>query len=198
MTHHHMNAGVAALATLTVLAAAPDASGQTTSAATIDVRASAPERFKNYLQATVGPLVLVETVAWAGIAQESSTPAEWGRGATGFGRRYASIVGQGVIQESVTYGLSEAMALDSRFHRSRRHRFLPRAGDAVLQSVTSRRADGGRVVSAPLLAGYAAGGLGVMTWYPDGYTHKDGVRYSVLALASRAGINLIREFVFRR
>jgi hypothetical protein len=38
----------------------------------------------------------------------------------------------------------------------------------------------------------------MMTWYPDGYTWKDGVRYGGLALASRAGINLIREFVLRR
>jgi len=98
----------------------------------------------------------------------------------------------------VTYGLSEAMAVDSRFHKSRAHGFVPRAGDAMLQSVTSRRANGSRVASAPLLAGYAAGGVGVMTWYPDGYTWKDGVRYGGLALASRAGINLIREFVLRR
>jgi len=142
--------------------------------------------------------VLIETVAWAGISQETKTPAEWGRGAQGFGRRYASIVGQGVIQESVTYGLSEAMAVDSRFHKSRRHGFMPRAGDAILQSVTSRRDNGSRVVSTPLLPGYTAGGVGVMTWYPDGYSWKDGVRYGGLAFASRAGMNLIREFVFRR
>jgi hypothetical protein len=197
MTRHHLHGIVAALATLTALSAAPCASAQTAAAAT-DLRPEAPERFKNYLQATVGPLVLLETVAWAGISQETNTPTEWGRDAKGFGKRYASIVGQGVIQESVTYGLSESMAVDSRFHKSRTHGFVPRAGDAMLQSVTSRRANGSRVVSAPLLAGYAAGGVGMMTWYPDGYTWKDGVRYGGLALGSRAGINLIREFVLRR
>jgi len=197
MTRHHRHGIVAVLATLTALAAAPCASAQTAASAT-DLWPAAPERFKNYLQATVGPLVLLETVAWAGISQETSTPTEWGRDAKGFGKRYASIVGQGVIQESVSYGLSEAMAVDSRFHRSRSHGFMPRAGDAMLQSVTSRRADGSRIVSAPLLAGYAAGGVGMMTWYPDGYSWKDGVRYGGLALASRAGMSLIREFVFRR
>jgi hypothetical protein len=196
MTRHHLNAGVASLATLTVLSVAPCALAQT--AAATDVRPVAAERFKNYLQATVGPLVLLETVAWAGISQETNAPSEWGRDAQGFGKRYASIVGQGVIQESVTYGLSEAMAVDSRFHTSRARGFAPRAGDAMLQSVTSRRANGSRVVSAPLLASYAAGGVGMMTWYPDGYSWKDGVRYGGLALASRAGINLIREFVFHR
>src|SRR4029453_7628752 len=80
MTRHHLNAIVASLATLTALSAAPCASAQTAASAS-DVRPAAPERFKNYLQATVGPLVLLETVAWAGISQESNTPSEWGRDA---------------------------------------------------------------------------------------------------------------------
>ena len=65
-----------------------------------------------------------------------------GRRRQGFGKRYASLVGQGVIQESVTYALSEALAVDSRFHKSDKHDFLPRAGDALVQAVTSRRANG--------------------------------------------------------
>ena len=163
-----------------------------------DVRAAAAQRFRNFLVDSAGPVVLGETIAWAAAAQVNDTPAEWGRGASGFGKRYASLLGQGVIQESVTYALSEALAVDSRFHKSARRGFLPRAGEAMLQSVTSRRADGRRVVSAPLLAGYAAGGLGMMTWFPDGYTYKDGMRYGALALASRAGVDLIREFIIRR
>ena len=53
-------------------------------------------------------------------------------------------------------------------------------------------------MSAPLLAGYTIGGLGMMTWYPDGYTYKDGLGYGGLALVSRAGVNLVREFIMRR
>jgi hypothetical protein len=161
-------------------------------------RPAAAQRFRNFLIDSAGPVVLGETIAWAGAAQANDTPPQWGRGASGFGKRYASLLGQGVIQESVTYALSEALAVDSRFRKSARRGFFPRAGEAVLQSVTSRRVDGRRVVSAPLLAGYAAGGLGMMTWFPDGYTSKDGMRYGALALASRAGVDLIREFVIRR
>jgi hypothetical protein len=163
-----------------------------------DARPVASERFRNFVLDAAGPVWLVEAVGWAGIAQASDTPEEWGRGAKGFGKRYASLMGQGVIQEGVTYGLSEAMAVDSRFHKSQKHGFLPRAGDALLQAFTSRRTNGDRVVSAPLLAGYAAGGLGMMTWFPEGYTYKDGLRYGGPALTSRAGINLIRELILRR
>jgi hypothetical protein len=162
------------------------------------VRPGGTERFRNYVFDTAGPVVLLETIAWAAAAQASDTPAEWGGGARGFGKRYASLVGQGVIQESVTYALSEALVVDSHFHKSHKLGFFPRAGDALIQAVTSRRANGRRVVSAPLLAGYAIGGLGMMTWFPDGYTYKDGLRYGGLALASRAGVNLIREFIIHR
>jgi hypothetical protein len=192
---------VAALTALAWIAAAPPATAQEQGAVpnpSESVRPAGSERFRNFLIDSAGPVVLAETIAWAAAAQVSETPAEWGGGAKGFGKRYASLVGQGVIQESVAYGLSEALSLDSRFHKSHKRGFFPRAGEALIQSVTSRRIDGRRVVSAPLLAGYTAGGLGMMAWYPDGYTYKDGLGYGGVALASRAGVNLIREFIMRR
>jgi hypothetical protein len=190
---------VAALFALSLTAAAPPARAQEAPAPPSDaVRPPVRERFRNFVVDAAGPVVLLETIVWAAAAQASDTPAEWGGGARGFGKRYASVAGQGVIQESVTYALSEALVVDSRFHKSDKHGFFPRAGDALIQAVTSRRANGHRVVSAPLLAGYAAGGLGLMTWYPDGYTDKDGLRYGGLALTSRAGVNLVREFIMHR
>jgi hypothetical protein len=190
---------VAALIALSLTSAAPGAFAQEGPAPPSDaVRPAVGERFRNFVLDAAGPVVLLETIVWAAAAQASDKPTEWGGGARGFGKRYASLAGQGVIQESVTYALSEALAVDSRFHKSDKHGFFPRAGDALVQAVTSRRANRHRVVSAPLLAGYAAGGLGMMAWYPDGYTSKDGLGYGGLALASRAGVNLVREFIMRR
>ena len=126
---------VAAALTLPLLSFAPDAWAQTPFlASSLDVVPSAPDRFRNFVFAAAGPVVLAETVAWAGVAHASDTPPEWGRGAKGFGKRYASLVVQSVIQEAVTYGLSEATSVDSRFHESRKHGFFRRAGDALLQS----------------------------------------------------------------
>jgi hypothetical protein len=191
---------VTALIALSLMSAAPHALAQEGPATNPPetVRPGGGERFRNYVSDAAGPVILIETIGWAAAAHVSDTPHEWGGGAKGFGKRFASLVGQGVIQESVTYALSEALVVDSRFHKSDKHGFFPRAGDALVQAVTSRRANGHRVVSAPLLAGYAAGGLGMMTWYPDRYTNKDGLGYGGLALASRAGVNLIREFITRR
>ncbi len=193
---------VPAIASLVLLALLPGASAAAQDAPvpvpSDRARPAASERFRNFVLDAAGPAVLVETIGWAGVAQKRESPAGWGSGAKGFGERYASLMGQGVIQEAVTYGLSEALTVDSRFHKSAKHGLLPRAGDAVRQAVASRRADGRRVVSAPLAAGYVAGGLGMITWFPHGYTWKDGVGYGGLALASRAGVNLIREFILRR
>ena len=192
---------IAVLIALAVIStAAPRAFAQESPAADQPqtVRPGGTERFKNYLFDTAGPVVLLETLGWAAAAQANDIPTEWGGGARGFGKRYASLAGQGVIQESVSYALSEAFAVDSRFHKSDKHGFFPRVGDSLAQAVTSRRANRHRVVSAPLLAGYAIGGLGMMTWYPDRYTYNDGLGYGGLALASRAGVNLIREFITRR
>ena len=75
------------------------------------VRPAGPERFRNFVLDAAGPVVLIETLGWAGISQSSDTPTAWGRGAQGFGKRYASLMGQSVIQESVAYGLSEALAV---------------------------------------------------------------------------------------
>ncbi len=200
MLRTHVTVGVVGFLVVLVLSFPPHASAQDHAAPdpTDDARPAGPERFRNFVLDAAGPVWLVEAAGYAGIAHVRDTPTEWGRGAKGFGKRYASLVGQGAIQESLTYGLSEAMTVDSRFHKSKKHGVLSRAGDALRQSVTSRRANGDRVVSLPLLAGYAAGGLGMMTWYPEGHTYKDGLGYGALALTSRAGVNLIREFILHR
>src|ERR1041385_5838006 len=52
------------------------------------------ERFKRYVKSTIGPLALARTAASAGIAQWRDSPEEWGQGAKGYGRRFASRVGQ--------------------------------------------------------------------------------------------------------
>lgn len=200
VTRLHATTVIFGLAIAGVLSFSPHARAQAGPSASHagDTRGTRAERFHDFVNDAAGPVVLVETAGWAALAHARNIPTEWGQGPDGFGKRYASLMGQSVIQEGVAYGLSEVMAVDSRFHKSKKHGFFPRAGDAFLQSVTSRRTNGRRMVSAPLLAGYAAGGIGMMAWYPDRYTYKDGAGYGLLALTSRAGANLIREFLLRR
>ncbi|HEY6216383.1 MAG TPA: hypothetical protein VIW74_06940 [Pyrinomonadaceae bacterium] len=155
------------------------------------------ERFKRYVSGAVGPFALARTAASAGIGQWRDSPEEWGQGAKGYGRRFASGMGQNLINQTVTYGLDEAMGLDTGFQRSKRDGFFPRFKDALIQNVTSRTKSGDRVVSVPRFAGIYTGAIVAReTWYPDRYNYKDGLRSGSTSLLTGFGINLVREFVF--
>ena len=155
------------------------------------------ERFNRYLKSTVGPFRLAWSAGAAGIDQWRDHPEEWGQGMKGFGRRYASNLGQNAIHQTVTYGLDEAFGLDTGFKKSTREGFGGRLKDALLQNVTSRTKSGRRVVSVPRFAGaYSAAIISRETWYPERYSYKDGLRAGTANLLTGFGINLLREFVF--
>ena len=155
------------------------------------------ERFKRYVKSTVGPFRLARTVASAGIEQWRDSPEEWGQGAKGYGKRFASAMGQNAIHQTVEYGLDEAMGLDTGFVRSKREGFFPRFKDALIQNVTSRTRSGNRVISVPRFAGIYTGAIVAReTWYPERYSYKDGLRSGTTTLLTGFGINLVREFVF--
>jgi hypothetical protein len=155
------------------------------------------ERFRKYVKDTVGPFRLARTGVTAGLDQWSDKPPEWGQGMKGYGKRFASGLGQNAIQQTVTYGLDEAMGLDTGFKRSTREGFFPRLKDALLENVTSRTKSGKRVVSVPRFAGvYAGAVIATETWYPERYSYKDGLRHGTKNLLTSFGINIVREFVF--
>ena len=153
------------------------------------------ERFDRYVKDTVGPFRLTRSAVAAGLDQWRDTPEEWGQGMKGFGKRYASSLGRNAIQQTMTYGLDEALGVDSSFHRSGREGLMPRVKHAFLETITSRTKSGNRVISAPKLAGVYTGAIvATETWYPERYSYKDGLRMGTGTLLTSFGINLVREF----
>ena len=175
----------------------PQSTNQTSQKTTSDyVFPTREERFKRYVKSTVGPTRLAWTAASAGIDQWNDSPEEWGQGAKGYGRRYASSLGQNAINQTVIYGLDSALNLDTGFQRSKRQGFFPRFKDALIQNVTSRTKSGKRVISVPRFAGaYSSAVIARETWYPERYSYKDGLRSGTRTLLSGFAINLVREFV---
>jgi hypothetical protein len=154
------------------------------------------ERFKRYVNSTIGPFRLARTAASAGIQQWRDSPEEWGQGTKGYSKRFASGMAQNTIHQTVEYGLDSAMGLDTGFQQSKREGFFPRFKDALIQNVTSRTRSGDRVISVPRFAGIYTGAIVAReTWYPDRYTYKDGLRSGTTTLLTGFGINLVREFV---
>jgi hypothetical protein len=155
------------------------------------------ERFDRYVKDTVGPLSLTRSAVSAGLDQWRDSPEEWEQGMKGYGRRYASRFGRNLVQHSVTYGLDEALGLDTGFQRSTDEGFGARVKHAFLETITSRTKSGKRVVSAPRLAGVYTGAIvATEAWYPERYSYKDGLRMGTSSLITNFGINLVREFVF--
>jgi hypothetical protein len=160
---------------------------------------SEKERFKRYIGNMIGPWRLARTGAAAGLAQWRDAPEEWGQGMKGYGKRFASGLGQNAIHQTVSYGLDEAMGLDTGFVKSKREGFMPRFKDALIQNVTSRKRNGDQVVSVPRFAGIYTGAIVAReTWFPERYSYKDGIRNGTTTLLTGFGMNLIREFVIRR
>ena len=65
------------------------------------------ERTHLYLKTMVNPLGYIKAGFSAGLDQWKDKPPEWEQGASGYGRRFANIVGQYSIQRTVTFGLSQ-------------------------------------------------------------------------------------------
>lgn len=158
---------------------------------------SSEERTKRYVRGLVGPFALARMATSAGINQWRDHPEEWGQGAEGYGKRFASQFGRNAIKQTIQFGLSEALHLDTGFQRSKRKGFGPRLKDALVQNVTSRTRSGKRVISAPIIVGtYAAPIIAHETWYPERYSYRSGLRSGSISLATGFAINVIREFVF--
>jgi hypothetical protein len=154
------------------------------------------ERFKRYVNSTVGPFRLARTAVSAGLDQWKDNPEEWEQGMEGYGKRYASGLGRNAIQQTITYGLDSALKLDTGFERSKSDEFMPRLKHALLENVTSRTRSGKRVISAPRFVGvYTGAVIASETWYPERYSYKDGLRNATGTVLVGFGINLIREFV---
>ncbi|HYX29397.1 MAG TPA: hypothetical protein VE863_12605 [Pyrinomonadaceae bacterium] len=160
---------------------------------------TASKRFKRYVSDTIGPWALVGAAGGALVNQWDKSPPEWGQGASGFGKRYASSFGQNAIQQTTSYGLSEALRLDSGFIKSTRHGIGARLADALIQNVTSRTRSGKRVISVPRLSSFYVGGIvPAVTWYPSRFGVKDGFREGNYSLLTGFAVNIVREFIFRK
>lgn len=162
------------------------------------VRPSSDQRFRRYLNKTVGT-GLIGVGIGAGIGQITEVPPEWKRNASGFGRRLASGFGENAIQETVAYGLEEAFKLDSKFYKSKKRDFGSRLRNGLLSGVTARTPSGKRVFNpAPIIGSYTANIISTETWYPKRYNYKDGLRQGTQNIGFTIGFGLLNEFLFNR
>jgi hypothetical protein len=159
------------------------------------VRPTGKTRFKWYVNSMFGPMALGKDVVSAGWATWRNSPEEWGPHWEGFGKRFASSLGKGIIKNSMQFGLDEAFTLDSHFYRSKDRSFGAKFSNALVSTVTARKKNGNRTLGFPRILGtYSASVIGAETWYPSRYTWKDGLKNGTISLGFTAAFNLFKEF----
>lgn len=162
-------------------------------------RPDAKTRTKRYFNSMFGYSAIGSSVATAGLATWGNSPDEWGPHWEGFGRRFASSMGKGIIKNSVMFGLDEAMKLDSHFYRSEKRDVGSRIKNALISPVTARKPNGKRVIGIPRIVGtYSSSIIVAETWYPARYDYKDGLRNGTVSLGVNAAINLFKEFIWKK
>ncbi len=157
---------------------------------------SQKERTDLYLKTMINPLGFVKAGSSAGIDQWKDKPEEWEQGASGYGKRYANILGQYSIQRTVTFGLSSVFHEDNRYFNSGKDGLWPRTGYAVASGILARHDNGRLYVSISQLGGVAAGAFLSRFWQPPSQDSAgDGAVSFGITMASNMGFGVVKEFL---
>jgi hypothetical protein len=129
------------------------------------------------------------------IDQANGEPPEWGGGMEGYGRRLASRLGTGVVQNSAQSAGCALLGQEPRYIRSSSPQVLSRIGHAFLFSLITYNREGKIRLALPTLASYYAAGMTATLWMPERYTALgDGVRDGNRQVILAGLVNQFQEF----
>lgn len=140
-----------------------------------------------------------DNLIFAGIGaafdQARNRPPEWGQGWGAYSERYASHIGQYMVQRSIFYPVQAIDHEDTRFFRSKHVNYAARAGDAFLHTVWRHSDDGGMMPAySEFFGDYGASAVSRL-WWPDRY-HKGSSIFIAGSdtIVIDGAINLFHEF----
>jgi hypothetical protein len=134
--------------------------------------------------------------AGAGVTQGTDTPAEWGQGAAGYGRRFASSFGKHIVSNIIRYPVAHFRHEELTYRPSGKHGFGPRLEYALLSVfITHKTTTGAKTVYTSQLAGAVGSGLISRLWQPASTrTVALGFSSAGTSMAVEMGIHVLREF----
>src|SRR6266404_7130437 len=86
-----------------------------------------------------GKRAIIKACASASVGQIANTPHEWGRGASGFGKRFGSAMGRQAVNTFVQFGVATLRHEDLKYYRSGKQGFGPRMKYALVSTVVARK-----------------------------------------------------------
>jgi hypothetical protein len=153
------------------------------------------ERLRIYERSFINPESLIGPAMGAGIGQWRNTPSEWGQGAEGFGRRFASGYGRSVIGRTIGFGVATVDHEDPRFVPSNESGIWRRTKHAVAWTFISRNDRGGVMPAFSRLAGVYGAGFIANAWEPPSQdTNRAALVRGSTALLSSVGWHVFEEF----
>ena len=153
------------------------------------------DRFKIYIHSFTNFTSPLGPAFGAAIGQARNEPPEWGQGAEGFGRRFASGYGRLVIGETIRFGVAAADHEDPRFYPSGESGVWRRTRHAVVGTFVSHTESGSLIPAYSRFAGIYGAAFISNAWYP---ASRDDAGHAMLrgtsALGTSVGWNVFREF----
>ncbi len=154
------------------------------------------ERNRAFVGSLRSPIWFVKTAASAGFHQWSDDPEEWEQGGSGYGKRYADVLGQYAIRNTVRFGLESLLHEDNRYFASGKKGFGPRISYALSSGVLARHDNGKRYPSVSLLAGFASGaGISRLWQPPSSDSAGDAATRFAITAGWNVGLGVLKEFM---
>jgi hypothetical protein len=168
----------------------------TPASATLLTPLTAKQKINQRAWRLIEPVTLVDSAFGAGIRQWRNTPPQWGQGAEGYAKRFASSEGFTAADNGIALGFDLALHLDPRYRRLPDGTAKQRVWNAVSQSFLANKDSGGRMINVSELAGDFGGAFVARTWEPHGYNSAgDALINGALGFAYHVGKNMAREFL---
>jgi hypothetical protein len=150
----------------------------------------------DYKHQLLGPLTLARSAAAAGINQLRNVPSEWGQGAAGYAKRFASSYGTHIVSSTIHYGVSTLRHEEMGYRPSGLHGVGPRTLYALESTVITHKTTTGQpTVAAGEISGAMGSGLISRAWQPAAAkTVAKGFASGGIILGVDAGTHVVREF----
>ncbi len=125
-------------------------------------------RFKLFLaQSFTTPGIYIKATVFSASDQIHESPAAWGGGIEGYGRRWASRYGQSFIQNALSATGNAILGYEPRYDRCHCAGFWPRTGHAFMRNfVTYNRTEKELRPHFALYGGALGSGAISSTWFP--------------------------------
>jgi hypothetical protein len=150
---------------------------------------------QQYRRRVLNKSAVPHAAASAAIGQVRNAPHQWGRGASGFAKRFGSSLGQHVAKGTIEFGVAAAHHENLHYQRSNLQGKWPRVKYAVKSTFIVPRTKGrrGKTVALGRISGNMGAGMLSRAWMPAA-TVGGGVASGGIGLGADVGANVAREF----